>query len=52
MDCNLCHKILQQGTSDEYEVAQFDESLEFKHPVKLRGGYKVGLCADCHRYLY
>ncbi len=52
MDCNLCHTILQQGTPGEYEVAQFDESLEFKHPVKLRGGYKVGLCADCHRYLY
>jgi hypothetical protein len=52
MDCNLCHTILQQGTPGNYETSLFNESLEFKHPVKLKGGWKKGLCTDCHRYLY
>ena len=51
-DCNLCHTILQQGPPDNPQVAQFNQSLEFEHPVKLKKGWKEGLCTDCHRYLY
>ena len=51
-DCNLCHTLLQQGTPDNPEVALFNKSLEFTHPVKLKGDWKEGLCTDCHRYLY
>jgi nitrate/TMAO reductase-like tetraheme cytochrome c subunit len=52
MDCNLCHTILQQGTPGNYETALFNESLEFQHPVKLKGGWQGSLCSECHRYLY
>lgn len=52
MDCNLCHNILQQGTPGNYQTALFSDTLEFEHPVKLRGGWKGGLCSECHRYLY
>lgn len=51
-DCNLCHTIMQQGTPDNPQVALFNESLEFVHPVKLKGGWNEGLCSECHRYLH
>ncbi len=51
-DCNLCHNILQQGTPANPQVALFNQSLEFQHPVKLKDGWQDGLCTDCHRYLY
>ena len=51
-DCNLCHTILKQGTPDAPEVAPYDGSLEFQHPVKLKGDWIKGSCSECHRYLY
>lgn len=51
-DCNLCHSILAQGNSSNYETATIDQSLEFKHPVDIDKAWKEMACADCHRYLY
>jgi hypothetical protein len=51
-DCDLCHTILLQGTKNDYEVAKFDESLEFLHPVDVKDKWKKYVCAECHRYLY
>jgi nitrate/TMAO reductase-like tetraheme cytochrome c subunit len=51
-DCNLCHTIMKQGPADAAEVAAYNGSLEFKHPVKLKDGWEKGSCAECHRYLY
>jgi NapC/NirT cytochrome c family protein len=51
-DCQLCHSILAQGNSSNYESATIDQSLEFKHPVDIDEAWKEMACADCHRYLY
>ena len=51
-DCNLCHTILLQGFKDSLQVAKFDSSLEFQHPVNIKKRWKRSTCADCHRNLY
>ncbi len=51
-DCNLCHTILAQGTTDNYENTTIDKSLEFRHPVDIEEAWKEMACTDCHRYLY
>jgi len=51
-DCNLCHSIMSQGTGETLDVARFDASLEFKHPVDIDEAWKESLCSDCHRYMY
>ncbi len=47
-DCNLCHTIVGQGTSDNYEVTFVNSSLEFKHPVDIGESWKEYSCTDCH----
>jgi nitrate/TMAO reductase-like tetraheme cytochrome c subunit len=47
-NCNLCHAIDAQGTRDHMEVADFNSSLEFKHPVDIDEAWKESLCTDCH----
>lgn len=51
-DCNLCHSILGQGTSDDFMAASIDQSLEFVHPVDIDNAWQEMSCSDCHRYLY
>lgn len=51
-DCNLCHNILSQGTSDSLEVAFIDSSLEFRHPVNIDNMWQETMCAECHHALY
>ena len=51
-DCNLCHHILAQGTSDSLTYSNSLESLEFKHPVDIDGEWKTELCSTCHSALY
>ncbi len=51
-DCNLCHSIIAQGTSLSMEYSNFEEPLEFKHPVDIDEAWKEMLCTDCHEQLY
>lgn len=51
-DCNICHTILAQGTTEDYETTSIESSLEFRHPVDIEEAWKEMTCADCHRYLY
>jgi hypothetical protein len=51
-DCNLCHTILAQGTSENFETTSVDSSLVFRHPVDIDMAWTEMACADCHRYLY
>ena len=51
-ECKNCHTILVQGTADDLQVAAFNESLEFIHPVDVDGAEKEMNCTECHRYLY
>ena len=47
-DCNLCHSITSQGTIEEMEIVNINESLEFKHPEDIGEEWKYGVCIDCH----
>lgn len=51
-DCDLCHSIVLQGTSDNLQVASAIGSLEFVHPVDIGEVWKEYSCAECHRNLY
>lgn len=51
-DCNLCHEIMMQGTPEENYTANYNNSLEFKHPVNIDLAWVDYNCTDCHRYLY
>lgn len=47
-DCNLCHSINAQGIPGQMEVAEFNQELEFKHPVEINEVWKEVLCTECH----
>lgn len=47
-DCNVCHSIIAQGSSEDKEVANIGSSLEFRHPVDIGEEWKESLCTDCH----
>jgi hypothetical protein len=51
-DCNLCHSIMMQGNADTMQVAPFNGSLEFLHPVDIEDAWKETNCSECHRYMY
>ncbi len=51
-DCNLCHTILLQGPADAVEAAEFNSSLDFKHPEDIDEAWKEMLCSECHSALY
>ena len=51
-ECDNCHTILIQGNTDSLQVAPFNESLEFIHPVDIDDAWKEYNCTECHRYLY
>lgn len=47
-DCNLCHTITAQGPADNMVAAEFNQTLEFKHPEDIDEIWKDGVCIDCH----
>lgn len=51
-DCDLCHNIMVQGTPGSEEVAPFNGSLAFKHPVDIDNAWKEMACTECHKKLY
>lgn len=50
-DCNLCHSIMLQGTPGSEEVALFNSSLAFTHPLGDES-WKEMACTECHKKLY
>jgi len=51
-DCDLCHEIKSQGVPGKMEYAGSKASLEFKHPVGIKGKWKKTACVKCHKNLY
>jgi len=51
-DCNLCHNIVAQGTSDTLRYANSLTPLEFEHPVDIGDVWQEELCSSCHSALY
>ncbi len=48
-DCNLCHTIIEQGTSGKPGFTMQRDSLVFVHPTKLKDGTEIKRCSGCHR---
>lgn len=51
-NCDLCHSILAQGPTGNIKTVSLGQSLEFVHPVEIRGIWKTAFCSECHRVLY
>lgn len=51
-NCDMCHSFLAQGPTGKVQTVPLGNSMEFVHPVDIRGKWKTALCSDCHRVLY
>ncbi len=51
-DCNLCHSILAQGTTDTLRAVNILQQLEFSHPEDPEQSWKEANCVECHKELY
>jgi nitrate/TMAO reductase-like tetraheme cytochrome c subunit len=51
-NCDLCHSILAQGPTGAVNTVPLGSSMEFLHPVEIRGKWKTAFCSECHRVLY
>ncbi|NOY95709.1 MAG: cytochrome C [Chlorobi bacterium] len=51
-DCNLCHIITAQGTTENMDYSNSSEPLEFKHPVDIDQAWRTEPCSMCHSELY
>ncbi len=47
-DCNLCHNIVAQGTTDDMEYISEGHPLEFRHPEDIDEEWRESLCTECH----
>lgn len=51
-DCNLCHTIIAQGNPGSLQKVPVTDTLEFVHPIDIRGAWKTSDCSECHNYLF
>ncbi|PKP01187.1 MAG: cytochrome C [Bacteroidetes bacterium HGW-Bacteroidetes-9] len=51
-DCNICHTIIAQGPTGNITSAPINTSLDYVHPVGIRGTWKTAFCSECHKVLY
>ena len=50
--CDLCHTIIAQGPTGAISASSIDKTLEFVHPIDIKGKWKDYFCTECHRVLY
>jgi len=48
-DCDLCHTIIAQGTTDNLKTVSYQETLEFVHPIDIEDAWREYNCTECHR---
>ncbi|MFA5974100.1 MAG: NapC/NirT family cytochrome c [Lentimicrobiaceae bacterium] len=51
-NCDLCHTILAQGPTGNVKTIPLGSTMEFIHPVEIRGKWKTAFCSECHKVLY
>ncbi len=51
-NCDLCHSIMAQGPTGKVQTVDLGKSMEFVHPVGIRGAWKTAFCSECHKVLY
>jgi len=51
-NCDLCHSILAQGPTGDIKTVALGNTMEFIHPVEIRGKWKTAFCSECHRVLF
>jgi nitrate/TMAO reductase-like tetraheme cytochrome c subunit len=47
-NCNLCHEINAQGSTENFQSANYNEALEFLHPEDINEAWKEEFCTECH----
>ena len=47
-DCDICHRILQQGKAGSMQFAKGTEGLTFEHPVDIGTAWAEQPCNSCH----
>ncbi len=50
--CDICHEIKAEGNPGNMKYANEKSSLEFIHPVNIKGKWKKVVCVKCHKNLY
>jgi hypothetical protein len=50
-DCNLCHTIIAQGTTLDFQSVSYLDTLQFTHPVDIGTAWQESNCSECHRPL-
>jgi len=51
-NCDLCHSFLAQGPTGKVQTVPLGNSMEFVHPVEIRGKWKTAFCSECHKVLF
>jgi len=51
-DCNLCHTIIGQGNPLSLQKVAVTDTLEFVHPIDIKGVWKTSDCSECHNFLF
>ena len=51
-NCDMCHSFLAQGPTGKVQTVALGNSMEFVHPVEIRGKWKTAFCSECHKVLY
>ncbi len=51
-NCDLCHTLISQGPSGNITTTSIDKTMEYIHPVEIKGVWKTAFCSECHRVLY
>jgi nitrate/TMAO reductase-like tetraheme cytochrome c subunit len=48
-DCNLCHTIIAQGSTEDFTTVSYLDTLEFRHPIDIGTAWQEVNCTECHR---
>ena len=48
-DCNMCHIIIAQGTTNDFATVSYMDTLQFRHPVDIGTAWQESNCSECHR---
>jgi hypothetical protein len=51
-DCNMCHTIIGQGKAGSLQMVGVNDTLEFLHPIDIKGVWKTSDCSECHNVLF
>jgi hypothetical protein len=48
----MCHTIIGQGKLGSLQMVGVNDTLEFLHPIDIKGVWKTSDCSECHNVLF